>query len=141
MNRRVLTADEIFICNDLPREWVATPEWTAPGVNGDECGLYVSTMDAASKEQWEDRITDSRGQRDSSKVGIMMASALACVCVDEAGDKVFTAEQVDQLSHKSGAVVVRLWQAFRKLNVLTDADVSDLAKNSLGDRREDSSGG
>lgn len=127
--RRVLTAEEIFVCDDLPREWVPTPEWRNESVNGDECGLYVTTLEALEKEQWESDITTSKGEPDKGKTGLVMASALARACVDDSGHRVFTTEQVDRISRKSGAVVARLWKAFRKLNVLTDADVSELAKN------------
>lgn len=128
-SKRVLTAEEIFVSDDMRREWVATPEWRPSDCNGDECGLYVSTLDAVEKEKWEDEITNSKGERDTGKTGFVMASALARACVNDSGARVFTTEQVDRLARKSGAVVARLWQVFRKLNVLTDADVSELVKN------------
>lgn len=129
MTRRVLTSEEIFISNDLPREWVSTPEWRPADANGDECGLYVSTLDAASKEQWESEITTRLGERDEDKTGLVMALALSRSCVTEAGERIFTPDQVERLSRKSGPVVTRLWSVFRRMNVVTDADVSELAKN------------
>lgn len=119
--RRVLTAEDIFICDDLPREWVATPEWRASNANGDECGVYVCTLDAVEKEKWEEEY--------ARKIGIIMSSALSRACVNENGDRIFTGEQIEKLSKKSGLAVSRLWQVFRKLNVVTDADVNEQAKN------------
>lgn len=127
--RRVLTPDEIFISNDLPREWVSTPEWRPENANGDECGLYVSTLDAASKEQWESEVLTSRGEPKSDKAGLVMALALSRSCVDESGQRVFNVDQVEQLSRKSSAVIGRLWTVFRRLNLVTESDVSELVKN------------
>lgn len=127
--RRVLTAEEIFICDDLPREWVPTPEWRVPSANGDECGLYIATLDAVEKEKWEDEITNSKGERNTNKTGLIMASAVARAGVNENGERIFTTAHVEKLANKSGHVVSRLWQTFRKLNIVTDEDVKELAKN------------
>lgn len=120
-SRRVLTAEEIFICDDLPREWVPTPDWRPPDANGEDCGLYVITLDAVEKEKWEEAY--------AGKTGIIMASALSIACVNENGERVFTTEQIEKLKRKSGLTVARLWQTFRKLNVVTDVDVSEQVKN------------
>lgn len=127
--RRVLKADEIFITEDLVRVWVPTPEWKPAGSNGEECGVYVTTLDGRDKEQWEDEITDAKGNRDANKVGMLMATALSRSCVDGQGNRIFSVDQVGQIAKKSGVVLARLWAAFRKLNVITDADVSEMVKN------------
>jgi hypothetical protein len=127
--RRVLTAEEIFISEDLPKVWVPTPEWKPAEFNGDECGLYVTTLDAREKETWEDEVTNNRGERDASKMGVIMATAAARSCVDESGNRIFTIDQIEKIAKKSAVPVSRIWTAFRKLNTVTDADVSELAKN------------
>ena len=124
MKKRVLTAAEIFICKDLHRVWVPTPEWTPADTNGDECGVYVTTLDARQKEKWE---TDLQNMRNE---GTGMASALALSCVTETGDRVFTTQDIEKIADHSGLVVGRLWQVFRALNIVTDTDVSELVKNS-----------
>lgn len=128
-DRKILNAEEIFVSQDLPRQWVPTPEWKPAGTNGIDCGVFITTLDAAEKERWEDEITNAAGKTDSSKIGVVMASAIARSCVDENGERIFSMSQVDRLSKKSGVVVTRLWSVFRQLNVMTDTDVGELAKN------------
>lgn len=127
MSRRVLTADEIWAAGDIHKEWVAIPEWRPQDANGDECGVYVTTLDWREKLQWESECTDDKGKALSNE--LVIATGLAHSCVDESGNRLFTAENITKLDQKSGAVVVRLWKAFQRLNVFTDADVSELAKN------------
>lgn len=127
--RCVLNAEQILASDDLVRVWVSTPEWKTPDMNGDECGVYVTTLDGREKEHWEEEITDARGLRDKAKVGILMATALSRSCVDEGGNRIFTAEQVEKIAGKSGAVLVRLFKVFRQLNVITDADMDEMVKN------------
>lgn len=132
MARKCLTAEEIFIINNPPSEWVSIPEWKN---NGEECGCYCSALDAAWKERFESAVSDSNGK---GRIGMLMAGAMVCAAVDSDGKRIFVREEAtnaeiesatQKLSTKNGNAVVRFWKTYRRINAVTDADVEELAKN------------
>lgn len=124
MTRKVLTADEFFVAGKLKREWVPIPEW--PSQNGDEAGVYVAELSAVDSECWEDEVTDDKGRPVAGRV---MVNALARAVVDEAGNRLFTPEQIEQVKTNSGKITGRLYRVFKRLNVVTDDVVEGAAKN------------
>jgi hypothetical protein len=58
-----------------------------------------------------------------------MVSALTRAIVDENGNRIFTPDQLDKLKTSSGKVAGRLYRVFKRLNIVTDDKVEDLAKN------------
>lgn len=124
MTRKVLTAEEFFVAGKLNREWVPIPEW--PSENGDEAGVYVTELSAVENECWESEVTDDKGRPIPGRV---IVSALARAVVDEAGNRLFTPEQIEQVKANSGKIAGRLYRVFKRLNVVTDDVVEDAKKN------------
>lgn len=73
-----------------------------------------------------------RGDGRDRKVDLtnMRARLVALSVVDEAGQRVFTDDEVDLLGAKSGAALDRVFAAAQELNGLSGADVEALTKNS-----------
>lgn len=126
--RRVLTAEEFFICK-LPREWVSLPELKPADSNGDDPGVYVTTLDTRAKELWQHDVTQGTGKVAAGKLGSVKASALSRACVNEDGNPIFTTEQIDQISSVACTATDRLWEVYERLNVTNDAAVREAVKN------------
>ena len=112
-----LTAEQILAADDLGLLEVKVKEW------GGSVFIRVMTvgeLDAYQKE-WV-------GKRDTG-VGNFRAKFLArCLC-DQAGQRLFSDEQIEQLAAKSAKVVGRLFDKAAAHNAITEKDVEELAKN------------
>lgn len=127
--KRVLTAEQIWASvGDIKREWVPTPEWGEPCVNGDENGVFVTVLDADAKERWEDEVLARNGQPNRANLGKLKSISASYGCVNDAGERVFTVEDVERLRKRSGNVVARIFDVFCRLNV-TKVDIEELVKN------------
>lgn len=117
--------------SDLPREPVTIPEWT---IDGAPVRLWVRTMTGDERDAYEMWCVR---QKDGDLVGIR--AKLVCLCtVDEDGARVFQDKDAAALGKKSVAALQRLFNAARKLNALSSADVEELEKNSAGALNGDS---
>ncbi len=101
VERRTLTADEVFGANDLPRKWVSIPEW-ADG--DDSAGLYVRGMTVGEHGVLADIVQKGGGR---SARGTQEYIAATC-CVDEQGNPVFAAEHAARLAGKASVVLERI---------------------------------
>lgn len=120
----VLSGKEILEALDIRKEWVPLPEWGA--ANGSDAGLYIKALSAREREEWEDAVTDTAGNR---VVGNVMAEAIVRAAVDAEGHLIFAAGQGPALSGKIGSAILRMWQTFKKLNIVTEDDVRALVGN------------
>lgn len=120
MSRVVSIRDKIKNADDKKREKVLVPEWG--GVE-----VYVTTMSAASKERFESMFVDSNGKRKDVDTVLSMLAVLTCETED--GEKLFAPGDEEWLKEKSAAALTRITNAAQKLNVITDTEVEELAKN------------
>jgi hypothetical protein len=118
-----LTREQILSAADIKTVVVPTPEW------GDE--VYVRTLSGADRDALE---SDIRADKDAGTLGLN-ARARFCVAFasDSAGVPLFTIADIAAVSLKSAVVLDRIWNAGRKLNALSEADVEDKLKNSAPD--------
>jgi hypothetical protein len=134
---RPLTRDEILAAPDLPTERVAVPEW-----GGD---VLVRGLMADERDQFEAETYEVRGKNVEVNKRGMRARLVAKCLVDEAGDRLFTAEDIAALGRKSAVPLDRLFGIARRLSGLQPADVEELAGNSgpgrSGDTPSDSPSG
>jgi hypothetical protein len=110
-----LTKARILEAQDLPLKEVPVPEWGGK--------VFVRMMTAGQRDAFEAEQT-TNPHRD-----LRARLAVATVC-DEAGELLFTAEDVPTLTKKSARALDRIFAAAARHNGITQADVDELRKNS-----------
>jgi hypothetical protein len=110
----------------LPTEDVATDEWGAFGFPT----VRVRGLTAGEREKWERSIGDQEG----TKTTMIREKLVALTVVDSQGNPEFTEDDVAMLSKQSSAVIVRLFDAARRLSGMqTEAELEE-ANPSKGDQ-------
>lgn len=118
----MLNKQAILAAQDLPHEDVNVPEWG--GV------VRVRTMTGVERDAFE---SESVGKMADGTVQARLDNVRARLCsrclIDEQGNRLFTDDEVDALSKKSGRALGRVFDVAAKLNGLNKADVEELAGN------------
>jgi hypothetical protein len=119
--------DQILAAKDLPTEEVQTDEWAPFGVPF----VRVRGLSAAEREKWELSV----GETDGKKVTRIREKLVQRTVVDENAQPVFELEDVKALGDLSSVVIVRLFNAARKLSGMqTEAEVEAERNPSRGDQ-------
>jgi hypothetical protein len=122
--------DKILAAKELPTEQVQTDEWAPSGVPF----VHVRGLTAAEREQWE------RWVGDNAKKQNYIREKLVVMTVVEDGQPVFSRQDIQQLSETSSAVIVRLFDAARRLSGMqTEAELTAQINPSNGDQDEQDS--
>lgn len=124
----VLTRDQILEAKDLTREAVPVPEW-----GGD---VLVQAMTGAERDSYEATLMSMRGNNPQWNFVNARAKLVARSCVDEAGARIFTDDDVKALSKKSSAALQRVYDVAMRLSGLSSQDMEDLTKNSANGQHE-----
>lgn len=114
----MLTRDQILAADDLKREIVEVPEWGG--------SVYVAMMSGDARDAWEASIIDGQG---NATLRDVRAKLVAATITDEAGVRLFTAEDVAGLSKRSAVALDRVVNVARRLNRLGSQELEDAAKN------------
>ena len=124
----LLSRDQIQNANDVQREHVTVPEW-----GGD---VIVQGLNAKERDDYEATILRMNGT--DAKVNLANARVKLVVrtVVDEAGHKMFSAEDVNWLAQKSAAAIERVYAVASRLSGISKSDLDELAKNSLDGQRD-----
>lgn len=104
--------------NDVKRVSVSVPEW------GGE--VLVSVMSGKAKDMFEHMVMNSKGLNTEN----IRAKLVAASVIDEQGNLLFTEKDLEDLGKLSCAALDRVVKVAQELNVLSNADVEDLSKNS-----------
>ncbi len=114
----LLSKDQILAADDRPTKDVSVPEWG--GI------VRVRTMSASERDQWEgDTYSDGKVNTTNFR-----ARFVALCVVDESGNAMFSARDVEALGAKSAAALQRVFNAAQKLNAISQKDIADLEKKS-----------
>jgi hypothetical protein len=126
MSRVVVTADEFLTSPALerPKEDVPVPEL------GEGKVIPVWGMTPRERTEWEDSISRSSKTLQAKKKQEIRERWLVECCRDDAGVKLFTLSQVEQIGQRSSVVVERLVNAALRLSGATSEDIEKLVKNS-----------
>jgi len=119
-----LNAIDILNCDDTKRERVNVPEWKG--------FVYVSVMSAAARDEYEVSMISDERAADGSAImdrDNMRAKLVVATVTDESGNRLFTTEQAAELGQKSCAPIMRLYEIASRINVLTDPEIEEAAKN------------
>jgi hypothetical protein len=126
----LLTREQILAADDLKREAVAVPEW-----GGD---VIVKSLTGAERDEFEDSVVRQRGKNRELNLKNARARLVSLSLVDESGQRLFSAGDVELLGRKSAAALDRVFGAAQKLSGLTEQDIDELAKNSNSDQSDSS---
>ena len=119
--KKILSARDILSASDQKRELVEVEEWGG-------C-VYVSSLSAATRDTYEGSLVRMHGREVEMVTNNARAKLLALTLVDEAGNRLFTDTQIEQLGGKNGEVVDRLYKTAQRLSGMTPESVKTLAKN------------
>ena len=128
--KRLLGRQDIWGASDIVTEEVEVPEWGG--------SVLVRGLTGKERDQFEASIIVGRGKKRDINMRQMRAKLAAHSMVDEQGNLLFSASDVEALSNKSSAALERVFAAAQKLSGLSDADMEELAKNSGSDQSGDS---
>lgn len=120
----LLTKATILAASDLKTEDVEVPEWGGT--------VRVRSFTGRERDAFEAGMVRGDGKDRKVDLTNMRARLVGLTVIDEAGQRIFTDEEVDLLGAKSGAALDRVFAVAQKLNGLSGADVEELAKNSSG---------
>ena len=120
----LLTKAGILAANDLKTEDVDIPEWGG--------AVRVRSFTGRERDAFEAAMVRGDGKERKVDLTNMRARLVGLTVIDEAGQRLFTDEEVDLLGAKSGAALDRVFAVAQKLNGLSGADVEELTKNSSG---------
>lgn len=114
-----LTGLDVLNANDVEIQPVDVPEWGGR--------VYVRTMSADARGEWEDLVFDDAGK---PKKDHFRANLVVVTCCDAAGTLLFRPDQAAALSAKATGPIERLYDAAAKLNKIRKQDVDAEKKDS-----------
>lgn len=118
-------ADEILALDDLKHEKVYVPQWKRE--------ITVREMTAAERQQFLE-IAKDQGEKHRAEAWLV-----ALLCVDDAGEKIFTALDVEALMKKNAKSLDALSKKILELNAIGDDAVEEVKKSSEETTSADSS--
>lgn len=110
--------DDILEADDLQRDEVSVPEW------GLEEGLFVQELPALNMQEWAteiDRLQEEIADGDAEID--WRAKLLVETLVGEDGERVFSEDDVGELSLKANTVIDRLADASMRVNGFDPAEM------------------
>ncbi len=123
---KLLSKSAILGAEDLKHEDVDVPAWGGT-VRG-------RVMTGGERDAFRAAIQSD----DGVPVGKFSVALLAATLIDEAGTRLFTMEEIDQLAEKSAASIDKPAAVAMRLNGLGGAAVEDAVKNSESGQSGDS---
>ena len=125
----LLTKQAILAAADLPHEDVSVPVWGG--------SVRVRTMTGAERDQFRASLNAEGG----TPIGQFSAALLAATIVDESGNTLFEAADLEALQGKSAKALDVPGAVAMRLNGLGGTAVADAVKNSAADQSADSGSG
>ncbi|MBK5206125.1 MAG: hypothetical protein JJD98_12180 [Polaromonas sp.] len=122
----LLSKSAILGASDLKHEDVDVPAWGG--------SVRVRTMTGAERDEFR----ASLSAIDSKDIGKFSAALLAVTLIDEAGDRLFSSDDIAALQAKSAKSLDEPASVAMRLNGLGAGSVEDAEKNSVSDQSDDS---
>ncbi len=114
----LLTKEQILKQEDLKSQVVSVPEW------GGE--VRVCVMSGFARDRFEASISGKNGKMDMTNIRAKLA---ANTLINEEGNLLFNEEDIVKLGQQSCAALDRVFAAAQKLNLVSNTDIENLAKN------------
>ena len=116
-----LTRDQILSVQDRKTVEVKTPEW------GEGTSVFIRTLSGAERDELESaNSAAAKGAGFTVDARARFCTAFIC---DKDGTPLFTLEDIDTLTGKSGSALTRIFAAGMKLNAMRERDLKELEKN------------
>jgi hypothetical protein len=125
-----LNRDDILNKQDLPREEVYILEWDG--------SVWVRGMTGHERDRFEMSVTSGRGASTTINLENARAKLVALTVVDEAGERLFTEDDVTALSKKSAIALNKLFEVSQRLSGLSNSDVKELTDTLKNEVKGDS---
>lgn len=111
----ILSKEQILSSDDLPKKTVKVKEWGG--------SIIVRSMTGTERDAWE------MSTYGTGKVNMDNARAklVALTAIDEKGERLFTAEEAEELGRKSAKALSKVFAVAQKLNGLAAGDIEELA--------------
>lgn len=117
-----VTRDQVLSAADIQTEAVDVPEWGGT--------ILVRGLTGAQRDELERFSVDVKGNgRISLKLANYRAKLVSLAAVDEDGQPLFTAADVEALGKKSGVALDRVAEVAARLSGLSSGNVEDATKN------------
>lgn len=116
-----LTRKDILEVIDLPTQEVEVPEWGG--------SVMVRGLNGTERDQYEQSLLSMNGTSVELNLAGARARLVSLACVDEAGQRLFTAKDIEALGRKSGTALDRVFQVVQKLSGLSNEDMQELTAN------------
>lgn len=126
----LLNKSAILGASDLKHEDVSVPAWGG--------SVRVRTMTGQERDEFRTAISTEEG---GIPVGKFAAALLVATLVDESGERLFSAADMDALQKKSAASLDAPAAVAMRLNGLGGQATEDAVKNSAADQSADSGSG
>lgn len=114
----LLGKEAILGADDIRTERVEIPEW------GGE--VMVRGLTGRQRDQWEQSMTVRRGKKVEQDLRDFRARLAVLCVVDETGQPVFHAGDIDALANKSGSALDKIYTVAAKLSGISEEDVEEL---------------
>lgn len=128
-----LSKAQILEVDDRPETEVEVPEWG--GV------VFIRALSGTDRDSWEQSVLEQHGEDVQVNMAGARAKLAALSIVDADGERMFSEDEIDELSKKSGRALDRIFSAARKLNGITKEDVDELVGKSEDPDGSDSPSG
>lgn len=125
-----LTRTGILEASDLIFEDVAVPEWGGM--------VRVRGLTGAERDGFEASVVERQGKQTKLNMANIRARMVALTVVDADGKRLFSDADVAALGRKSGVALNRVFEVAQRLSGITEADMTELEKNSDSGQSEDS---
>lgn len=120
----VLSRDQILAAHDCPTTDLAVPEWGGT--------IRLATLGANDRIKWEaDAFPEGTVNMEQYLAGLVLRCA-----VDDAGQPLFTADDLTALANKNPAVLKRVFDAAGALNGIGVTEAKEAEKNSEATRAD-----
>lgn len=116
-----LTRDQILRAVDIKTEPCEVPEWGGR--------VLVRGLSGTERDQYELSIIVGKGNNRDVNMRNARAKLVVLTCVDPAGQRLFSEEDVRALGKKSALALQRVFDLARKLSGLSDTDLDELTEN------------
>ena len=129
---KLLGAADILDADDIKTQRVPVPEW-----GGD---VLVKTLTGKERDAFESTIVDMKLKGKDRQVNLenFRAKLVIASLVDEAGNKLFSPKQLEQLAQKSAAALHRCFKVAQEMSGFGEDDVEELTSEMGKDQSSDS---
>ena len=121
---KTLGRDAILGADDLETEEVEVPEWKGT--------VRVRSLTGKERDRFEAGTLGDRAKGNGAMNLVNLRARLVVeACVNEKGEQLFEASDVEKVGDKNAAALCRVFDVAKRLAGISDDDVEELAKNSL----------